>query len=91
MNVALEEAPIATVQMLIRRPVSVVFEAFADPAVTTQFWFTRCSGMLEPGKQVTWMWDMYGASASVSVKAIETNARILIEWGDPSSTVERGG
>jgi uncharacterized protein YndB with AHSA1/START domain len=73
--------------MLIRRPVAEVFEAFINPEITTQFWFTRSSGRLEAGKQIQWIWEMYGASAQVIVKAIEANRRILIEWpGD--STVE---
>lgn len=66
--------------MLIRRPVAEVFEAFVDPAITSRFWLTRGSGRLEPGKQVTWEWEMYGVSAHVSVKAIERNRRIHIEW-----------
>ena len=36
------------VGMLIRRPPEDVFEAFADPAITTRFWFTKSSGRLEP-------------------------------------------
>ena len=38
--------PIAKAQMLIRKPVSEVFTAFVDPAVTTRFWFTKSSGQL---------------------------------------------
>jgi len=37
--------------MLIRRPVAEVFEAFIDPDITTQFWFTRSSGRLEPANR----------------------------------------
>ena len=47
-------------EMLIRRPVAEVFEAFVDPAVTTKFWFTKSSGRLEAGKRVRWDWEMYG-------------------------------
>jgi uncharacterized protein YndB with AHSA1/START domain len=72
--------PTAKAEMLIRRPVAEVFEAFVDPAITSRFWFTRGSGRLEPGKQVTWDWEMYGVSAQVSVKAVERDRRILIEW-----------
>lgn len=72
----------ANVQMLIRRPVANVFEAFVNPDITTQFWFTRSSGRLEPGQPVTWHWDMYGASAQVDVIAVEPNQRIRIEWDD---------
>jgi uncharacterized protein YndB with AHSA1/START domain len=76
----LQDAPVAKAQMLIRKPVQDVFEAFVDPAVTTKFWFTKSSGRLEPGKEVRWDWEMYGFSAQVSVKEIEPNRRILIEW-----------
>ena len=70
----------AKAELLIRKPVAEVFEAFVDPAVTTQFWFTRSSGRLEAGKHVQWHWEMYGASAEVNVKAVEDHKRILVEW-----------
>jgi uncharacterized protein YndB with AHSA1/START domain len=72
--------PIAEAAMLIRKPVSDVFEAFINPAITAKFWFTKGSGKLEPGKSVQWDWEMYHASAQVSVKAIERDRRILVEW-----------
>lgn len=77
----------AKAEMLIRKPVVEVFEAFVDPAITSRFWFTRGSGRLEPGKQITWEWEMYGVSVQVRVKAIERNRRIHIEWpGDGAPT-----
>lgn len=76
----LQHAPVAKAEMLIRKPIAEVFEAFVDPAITTNFWFTKSSGRLETGKQVQWDWEMYGHSEQVSVKAIEENKRILIEW-----------
>lgn len=78
----LQNLPVARAQMLIRKPVAEVFEAFVDPAITTQFWFTRSSGRLEPGKEMRWDWEMYGASAPVTVKAVDPGKRILIEWPD---------
>jgi uncharacterized protein YndB with AHSA1/START domain len=84
----LAQAPVVKTQMLIRRPVKEVFEAFVDPAITTRFWFTRSSGKLEPGKAVRWDWEMYGASAQVQVDAIEPNKRILIGWNGPGPRVE---
>lgn len=77
----LTQAPAAKAEMLIRKPVAEVFTAFVDPAVTTQFWFTKSSGQLARGTRVEWEWEMYGASAQVTVKALEVNQRILIEWG----------
>ena len=58
----LRQAPVAKAQMLIRRPIGEVFEAFVDPAVTTRFWFTRSTGRLEEGKEVRWDWEMYDVS-----------------------------
>jgi uncharacterized protein YndB with AHSA1/START domain len=80
---ALHVAPVARAEMLIRKPVSLVFEAFVDPAITSRFWFTRGSGRLEPGAEVVWHWDMYAASAQVAVRAVERDRRIAIEWPTP--------
>ena len=74
------DTPISKAQMLVRRPVADVFEAFIDPAVTTRFWFSRSSGRLEAGRRIRWDWEMYGVSTTVDVKAIDANRRILIEW-----------
>jgi len=87
---ALTEAPVAKTAMLIRRPVSEVFAAFTDPAITSKFWFTRGSGTLEPGTTVEWFWDMYGFSTQTRVVAVEPNRRILVDWltGDVPSRIE---
>jgi uncharacterized protein YndB with AHSA1/START domain len=66
--------------MLIRKPVSDVFEALVNPDITTKFWFTKGSGRLELGKQVQWDWEMYDVSVQVTAKVIEPNKRIVIEW-----------
>ena len=72
---------IAKAEMLIRKPVQEVFEAFVNPAITTQFWFTKSSGRLDENKQVEWTWEMYNYTAPVKVLSIETNKKIVIEWG----------
>jgi uncharacterized protein YndB with AHSA1/START domain len=77
----------AVAEMLVRKPVAEVFEAFVNPEITAKFWFSRGSARLEAGKQVQWDWEMYGVSDKVNVKAIENNRRILIESSD-SSTIE---
>jgi len=78
----------AEAQMLIRKPVEEVFEAFINPAITKNFWFTKGSDLLEVGKKVTWHWDMYNISTTVVAKEILRNQKILFEWGEPSKTVE---
>ncbi len=89
-NLPQTQPPVADAAMLIRRPVAEVFAAFVDPAITTRFWFTRSSGLLNPGARVQWDWEMYGASTLVDVKAVEPNERIVIEWDvdDSPTTVE---
>ena len=88
-NLQLTNIPIATAEMLIRKPVADVFAAFVDPEITRRFWFTKSSGRLEAGKQITWTWEMYNHSVEVHVQAIEVNKRILIEWGDNGSDDHR--
>src|SRR4030095_1313598 len=78
----------AEAQMLIRRPVAEVFEAFVDPEITKHFWFTKGSSRLEVNKTVTWEWEMYNVSTTVVAKEILPDKKIVYEWGDPRTTVE---
>jgi catechol 2,3-dioxygenase-like lactoylglutathione lyase family enzyme/uncharacterized protein YndB with AHSA1/START domain len=75
-------------QMLIRRPVADVFEAFVNPEITTKFWFTKSSGRLALGKKVRWDWEMYGVGDDLLVKAFDENRRLLIEWASDQTTAE---
>ena len=75
-------------QMLIRKPAEKVFEAFIDPGITTNFWFTKSSGKLEVGKTVKWEWEMYRVSTNVLVKEIVPNKKISVEWNEPVTTVD---
>jgi uncharacterized protein YndB with AHSA1/START domain len=85
----LTNLPVMETAMLIRKPVAEVFAAFIDPAITSQFWFTKGSGKLAPGARIRWDWEMYDASAEVEVKAIEQDKRIVIQWsGYGTTTVE---
>lgn len=90
MQARITKAPVARTEMLVRKPVAEVFDAFVDPAITTRFWFSRSSGRLEPGRETRWEWEMYGASTSVLVKALEPGRRLVIEWDGYSgrNTVE---
>jgi uncharacterized protein YndB with AHSA1/START domain len=73
-------SPVAETGMLIRRPTAEVFEAFVDPSITSKFWFTGGSDRLDAGKEVRWDWEMYDAHATVDVKTIEKDKRIVVEW-----------
>ena len=86
----LTKEPMAKAEMLIRKPVAEVFEAFINPEIATHFWFTKSSGRIEAGKRVTWYWETYNISVPVNVREVEANKRILIDWGnyDSATTVE---
>ena len=79
----------ARTEMLIRRPVAEVFDAFIDPRKTSKFWFSSGSGRLEVGKRVQWRWDMYDLKVDVDVKALEPNRRIIVDWsaGEAPTTI----
>lgn len=84
---ALSKPPVAKAGMLIRRPVAEVFEAFADPAITSKFWFSKGSGRLVPGARVRWDWEMYGVGSDAVVRHVEPDRRILIDWDEPATQV----
>ncbi|MEN3309327.1 MAG: hypothetical protein V7603_5529 [Micromonosporaceae bacterium] len=86
-SLRLTSAPTVETAMLIRSPVHEVFEAFADPAITSRFWFTHSTGRLAPGAEVRWTWQMYDLTTPVRVKEFEQDARMLLEWGaEPAVT-----
>jgi uncharacterized protein YndB with AHSA1/START domain len=88
----LTNAPSVDVGVLIRRPPHDVFEALADPSITTRFWYTKSTGRMAEGAQLTWEWEMYGASGKVWVEEVQADRRIRFSWEgyDPShpTTVE---
>jgi uncharacterized protein YndB with AHSA1/START domain len=88
----LTRAPTAAVGMLIRRPPGEVFAALADPARTTRFWYTKSTGRMTPGAELTWTWEMYHVSSTVRVLDVEPSRRIRFRWDgyDPAhpTTVE---
>jgi uncharacterized protein YndB with AHSA1/START domain len=88
----LTKAPSVDVGLLVRRPPRDVFEALADPSITTRFWFTRSTGRMAEGAELRWEWEMYRASARVWVKEVQADRRIRFSWDgyDPShpTTVE---
>ncbi|NGP87089.1 SRPBCC family protein [Fodinibius halophilus] len=71
---------VAKSEMLIRTPVSEVFESFIDPKITSEFWFTQGSDRLETGKKIEWKWEQFGISATISVTEIKQNELIRYQW-----------
>jgi len=77
-----ENSNFAKAEMLIRKPVSEVFQAFVNPEITSKFWFTKGSGKLEQDEKTEWTWEMYGFSLSVTTRVLQENKKIVIEWGN---------
>ncbi|WP_368186988.1 SRPBCC domain-containing protein [Aestuariibius sp. HNIBRBA575] len=76
--------PCATAKVFIRRPVSAVYDAFADPEIMTKFWFPKARGQLETGKDVLWYLgtDTDAYAITVRVKSAIAPREIIIDWGD---------
>ena len=72
--------PAARAELLIRRPVADVFEAFIDPEITARFWFSRGTARLAAGTELEWIWEMYGASTRVRVLDVEPRRLIRVDW-----------
>lgn len=81
----LTRRPEAKSQMLIRKPVEMVFTSLIDPAITSRFWFSKSSGRVEAGSRLRWDWEMYDVFTNVDVKSVKVNERILIEWNGPDN------
>lgn len=69
-------------EMMIRRPISEVFNAIVDPEIITNFWFTKSTGRLETGKKVAWTWEPYNFTLPVEVNSVVENEKILMSWGE---------
>jgi uncharacterized protein YndB with AHSA1/START domain len=72
----------AETAMLIRKPLSEVFNAFIDPEITTKFWFTQSTGKLEEGKTTEWTWKMFNHTVQILALSIDPRKQIKIQWGD---------
>ncbi len=74
--------PFAKAAMLIRKPISEVFDAFIDPEITTKIWFTKSSSRLYIGETISWTWELFDHTVEIFVKSIVTDERIQIQWGE---------
>jgi uncharacterized protein YndB with AHSA1/START domain len=69
-----------TCGMLIRKPVSEVFNAFVDPAHTSRFWFSSGSSKLAPNARVEWRWNSFKLRVVADVVAFEKNKHLAVAW-----------
>jgi uncharacterized protein YndB with AHSA1/START domain len=66
--------------MLIRSTPGDVFQALVDPAITSKFWFTKSTGTVVEDAELTWMWEMYGLSSTVTVQQVEESRLVRFTW-----------
>jgi uncharacterized protein YndB with AHSA1/START domain len=69
----------AETDQLIRCSQQVVYDAFTDDEVLTQFWLRRASGSLTVGGSVEW--DFMAAESTESVVATELSPPHVIRFG----------
>ena len=72
----------ATAEMAIRKPIEDVFQSFIDPSITSKFWFSAGSALVEEGSRIEWHWSWYNLVVPVQVLRVVNNESILVEWGE---------
>jgi uncharacterized protein YndB with AHSA1/START domain len=80
-------APIARVELLIRKPAHEVWRALIEPEMLSQFWLSSASGPLAVGTTVKWFFLVEGAEVETTTTALVENKRIAVDWSD-DTTVE---
>lgn len=75
----------AKAELLIRKPIAEVFNAFIDPVHISKFWFDKSTGPLCENASIEWHWTMYNFSIPVTVNEFKTNERIVMTWGEEES------
>jgi uncharacterized protein YndB with AHSA1/START domain len=70
-------------KMKILAPVHNVFEAFVDPIIIRDFWFSSSSQRWESGKIVSLSYVEYNApSFDIKIVECEADKRIVFTWGE---------
>jgi uncharacterized protein YndB with AHSA1/START domain len=73
---------VARVEMLVRRPVVDVFDAFVQPRWLEKFWLKSASAPLSAGATVEWTFKVPGATETVRVTSFAPGERISFVWSD---------
>ena len=72
----------AKARIIVRRPPSQVFAAFADASAMSKFWFTRRDAGLREGETVTWFLGPGEDAIAFDVRVKKANhpGQLVIEW-----------
>ncbi|WP_226673372.1 SRPBCC family protein [Rossellomorea aquimaris] len=69
-------------QMKIQKPAHEIFEAFVDPEMIGNFWFSSSSERWEEGKTVTLRYEEYDAQGDIHIVEIQEQKKIVFEWAE---------
>ena len=75
-------SPVAKAEILIRKPVAEVFNAFTDAEMITKFWFDKSTGSLKENANVQRIWTQFDMTIPVAVKEYKENEKIVMTWGE---------
>jgi uncharacterized protein YndB with AHSA1/START domain len=64
----------------ILKPVSEVFEAIVDPIRMANYFISKSSGRMEPGKEILWKFPEFDVEFPVRVRNIIRNEYISYNW-----------
>lgn len=64
----------------IQKPASEVFDAIIDPAKMSNYFISKASGPMEPGKTVHWEFPEFTGSFPVHVKEMRKDEYIFYKW-----------
>ncbi|UXH46854.1 SRPBCC domain-containing protein [Rossellomorea vietnamensis] len=67
-------------QMKIQKPAHDIFEAFVDPEMIGNFWFSSSSERWKEGKTVTLRYEEYDAQGDIHILEIQEEKKIVFEW-----------
>ena len=67
-------------QMKIQKPANEIFEAFVNPEMIGNFWFSSSSERWKEGKTVTLRYEEYDAQGDIHIVEIQEQKKIVFEW-----------
>jgi uncharacterized protein YndB with AHSA1/START domain len=74
------------VEMLIRKPVGDVFDAFVNPGTLAKFWLNHASAPLARNARVEWEFMVPGVRDTLTVTEFVSNRVLAWTWSDFSIT-----
>jgi uncharacterized protein YndB with AHSA1/START domain len=75
-----ENAPVATVSMLLHAAREAVLRAFVEPAWLTRFWLASSSAPLEIGVAVHWEFLVPGAAVETTLTRLDPERGLSWRW-----------